>query len=100
MTFVKVTLSILLIAGVGEFSLAAVSTTRDSDYLAPSDVTVTRGSVTTCYDRNQKGERSNALLRVFGEACPGMGTTARRADRPEVETVSPGLPFQSDQGLE
>lgn len=82
--------------------MAAIPPDRGSaDYVLPDDLTaVTRGSVTVCQSRRADGGRRGlSFMQLENSLCPEEPRKAVGWDRPEVEPISPGIPFQ-DQGIE
>jgi hypothetical protein len=93
-----VTLGLLLMVRP---AVGAISDSR-SDFVMPDDAfsTTTRGSYTVCKTRpGSTGKRSLSFMQVENAACPEEPHKAVGWDRPQVEPVSPGIPFQ-DQGIE
>ncbi|KYG67031.1 hypothetical protein AZI86_08425 [Bdellovibrio bacteriovorus] len=81
---------------LADVSLAAVPGPQDSSPVAlPDDSlsTTTRGSMTVC------GRKGIRFMQIDKAACPHEPSKAVGWDRPQVEPVSPGVPFQ-DQGIE
>ena len=86
-----------------DVSFAALPGPRESSDIAlPTDTlsTTTRGTMTICDSRRSGGGRKGmTFMQVDKAACPVEPQKAVGWDRPSVEPVSPGIPFQ-DQGIE
>lgn len=86
-----------------DIALAALPGLRESSDIAlPSDTlsATTRGTMTLCDSRKGVGGRKGlTFMQIDQAACPGEPQKAVGWDRPQVEPVSPGVPFQ-DQGIE
>ncbi|XGC81190.1 hypothetical protein ACES2L_01685 [Bdellovibrio bacteriovorus] len=74
---------------------------ESSEYIAPAEpYSVLRGSMVPCYGNREKGVGRNIYLRhLEGEDCPKRVATPVRKDKPEDESVSPGIPFQQKTNL-
>ncbi|UOF00072.1 hypothetical protein [Bdellovibrio reynosensis] len=74
---------------------------ESSEYIAPAEpYSVLRGSMVPCYGNREKGAGRNIYLRhLEGEECPKRVATPVRKDKPEDESVSPGIPFQQKTNL-
>lgn len=82
---------------LGDVSFAALPAgpLETSNVALPDDSlsTTTRGSMNVC------GRKGLRFMQIDKAACPVEPSKAVGWDRPQVEPVSPGIPFQ-DQGIE
>lgn len=79
-----------------DVSLAALPGPREpADVALPADnlSTTSRGSMNVC------GRKGMSFMQIDKAACPTEPKKSIGWDRPQVEPVSPGVPFQ-DQGIE
>lgn len=72
-----------------------------TEYISPAEPhSVLRGTLVPCYGNKEKGVARNVYLRhLKGEECPKRTATPVRPEKPDDESVSPGIPFQQKTHL-
>lgn len=88
-------LTFSFISGAGAVVSSPQST---AEFLMPSEsITILRGPLSFCRaERSQKGARSFSYLQFGQGRCSGPASSSRVGwDRPEDESVSPGIPFKA-----
>ncbi|KHD89002.1 MAG: hypothetical protein OM95_05955 [Bdellovibrio sp. ArHS] len=90
-------LSILMFMAVIDTVFAAILPERDSEqFIAPSEsMTVLRGNLSLCKtERPHGGKAGLSFIQLGRGQCPAQIATPIGWDRPEEESVSPGIPFK------
>lgn len=85
-----------------EAAQGALPGPRESqDFVLPDDLTTTsRGTMRICDSRRgSAGRKGLSFMQIDQATCPEEPQKAVGWDRPQMEPVSPGIPFQ-DQGIE